>query len=538
MKLQKFFLFILALPLFVAGCNNDPDVTSAKLSLTLASDIMSFNADGGTGIITYSLTNAPKDAKVEATCDAYWISNIKVGTNIIFSVLPNEDMARSAEIVVSYKEESFTVTIDQESRQYVQDITFTSAARIPLVGQYPDNYFYILLSNDDNTADLMLMLIGKSTENVLSAGTYDDSNDTTFGAYNMFYTDDEEITFKSFINTIIVEGDINNYSIVAKFTDADKNQYRFRFNGLIEYMAESINHFTCEDVTMEAKAIDGIYYEQEFSNTFNYTIYLSDLGFADNGDLLANGTYFNIDLYGEEPVIDAEGYLIVPAGTYTINPNYEYVDWTISPDYSSYGIINEYGTGYYSFARFDTATVTITENSVHVEATIGSATYTATYNGAPKFYVGVEEPIEDRDIVAQALDGIYYGNEYQSTYNYFLMLSDLGFTPTGDAIPGAIYYTLDLFGLEPQIDAQGYVTIPAGTYTYDKMNTSAAWTVGKRYSSYCLINADGSDYEEYESFDDITVVVSENGINITAELNGGHHTLVYNGAPKFYAGMY
>lgn len=539
MKLHKFFFLLLALPLFIAGCSNDPDVQGFQLSLTMESDVINFEAEGGNGIITYTLTNAPKDAKVEVSCDADWVSNLKAGTNIVFSVLPNENQARSTQIVVSYKDQSFTVTINQAAMSYVYDITFTSAERYPLVGQYPDNYIYVILTEETNTYLATLLLVCDEDKNILSAGIYDDANGNTIAQENCIYIIDSEteIAFETCLNYIVVEGDINNYSIVGKFTDPDNNVYRLKFNGAIDKMAENINHIESKETVFEANFVNGRYWDQAISNTYNYTIYLSDLDLIDGSYYAPNGKYYCVDLYGEEPVIDDEGYLIVPNGTYTVNDNYAYEDWSIGIEYCFYMVRNADSSGAYAHAFYETATITVTDERTVLEVTILGAKHTVTYNGTLKFFVGIEEPIADREFVANELFGMYYGNEYSEAYNCEVTLTDLGFTEDLEVIPNATYYTIDFYCVEPEIDADGYVTIPYGTYTYDKRNTYAEWTFSKRYSGYTVINADASDYVHDESFDEATVVVTDAGITLTAKINGGNHTAVYNGAPKFYAGQ-
>ena len=112
MRLNKLFTLLLALPFFLAGCSNDPEVEAISLTSTLESDVLNFDPEGGNGIITYTLANAPKDAQLEVACEADWVTNINVGTNVAFKVLPNEDAARSTQITVSYKSYSFSVTIN------------------------------------------------------------------------------------------------------------------------------------------------------------------------------------------------------------------------------------------------------------------------------------------------------------------------------------------------------------------------------------------------------------------------------------------
>ncbi|MBR5864866.1 MAG: BACON domain-containing protein, partial [Alistipes sp.] len=97
---------------------------------------------------------------------------------------------------------------------------------------------------------------------------------------------------------------------------------------------------------------------------------------------------------------------------------------------------------------------------------------------------------------AQNFLGVYYGTEYSPNYNMAIYLSDLGFTEQGYVLAGGTYYTLDLFmDNEPAIDAEGFMTVPAGTYTFDGTDSYGDMTIGYAYSSYFKINSDASAYE-------------------------------------------
>ena len=385
MKIRIFFYLLLALPLFDVGCSNDPVVQNVLLSSAMESDILEFDNEGGTGIIFYSLTDAPDGATVEADCEADWIANLTVGKSILFSVLPNDDAARSAKIVVCYEDQSFTVTIEQSAKAYVCDVTFTSASRIPQVGLHPDNYIYIKMSDEAANASFQALLLGAENENILVAGLYDDTLSNVDSSVSKLTINGQQINFKDCLNSFVVEGDVSNYTIVAKFTDYDGQQYRIRFNGVIDGMEEYINHYPERDVTMEATAIMGTYKGQYPSNTYRYNIYLSDKGFTEAGGLMAGGRYYNLDLYGLEIVADDEGYFSIPVGTYTVNEEFYREDWSLRPNHSAYIVVNADLTGYYTYCIFDSATVIVTEDSIRLEATSGNITYTATYNGAPKF---------------------------------------------------------------------------------------------------------------------------------------------------------
>ena len=121
MKLKNLFYALLALPLVFAACEGLGDDTQKEEpkgpTLTVTSSLeVEVEAVGGTQMITYTLQNAPADAKVSATCEAEWITDLTVASSIIYEVAANEGEAREATIVVSYEEQSFNVVVKQAAK--------------------------------------------------------------------------------------------------------------------------------------------------------------------------------------------------------------------------------------------------------------------------------------------------------------------------------------------------------------------------------------------------------------------------------------
>ena len=122
MKLKNLFYLLLALPLAFASCSellgDDTQTEEPKVpTLTVTSSLeVEVEAEGGTQMITYTLVNAPADAKVSATCEAAWITDLTVASSIIYEVAANEGEAREATIVVSYEEQSFNVVVKQAAK--------------------------------------------------------------------------------------------------------------------------------------------------------------------------------------------------------------------------------------------------------------------------------------------------------------------------------------------------------------------------------------------------------------------------------------
>ena len=288
-----------------------------------------------------------------------------------------------------------------------------------------------------------------------------------------------------------------------------------------------------EGVEREAEMLVGEYYANEYTDSFNFYFCLTNYGLSEDGYPYAGGFYYFLDLYAVEPTVDAEGYVTIPAGTYTFELNPSYAEWTIANnEYSMYMAVNEAADGYTGYGGYDSATLVVTASGMTLTAVVNGQTHTVTYAGAPSLYLGA--PIEDDEVVATSLEGYYYGTEYSSTYNMGIYLSDLGYDEEGYAMAGGKYYELDIYtDLEPAI-VDGYVVIPNGTYTFDATDSTAAWTIGNEYSNYFVVNSAGTAYEAEAKYDDAELVVTDEGMTLTATIQGSEHIVTYAGAPKFY----
>ena len=288
-----------------------------------------------------------------------------------------------------------------------------------------------------------------------------------------------------------------------------------------------------EGIVREAQMLIGDYYADQYTEAHNYYFCLTNYGLSEDGYPYAGGYYYFLDVYGVASTVDAEGFVTIPAGTYTFELNPSYAEGTIANnEYSMYMAVNEEGTDYAGMGSYTEATLKVKENSMTLSAIINGEEHIVTYVGAPKFYVGA--PIEDDEVVATSLVGYYYGTEYSATYNMGIYLSDLGYDDEGYAMPGGKYYELDIYtDVQPTI-VDGYVTIPNGTYTFDASDSTAAWTIGYTYSAYYVINAEGTEYDAEAYYDDAELVVTDEGMTLTATIQGSEHVVTYVGAPTFF----
>ncbi len=118
--MRKLFYLLLALPLVLAACEPEPTPEpepEKKAQLILTSDeVMNFKAEGGQGLIDYTLVNAKEGAEFASQCEAEWISDFVFGEDITFVVAANEGEPREAKIVITYAEASMEVTVKQAEK--------------------------------------------------------------------------------------------------------------------------------------------------------------------------------------------------------------------------------------------------------------------------------------------------------------------------------------------------------------------------------------------------------------------------------------
>lgn len=88
--------------------------------LTITSEkTLSFDSEGGEGVISYTLENAVEGVELTAECEAEWVENIAVGENITFVVAENDGEARETEVVVTYGELVEEISVKQSAKKEV-----------------------------------------------------------------------------------------------------------------------------------------------------------------------------------------------------------------------------------------------------------------------------------------------------------------------------------------------------------------------------------------------------------------------------------
>ena len=539
MKIKNLFYLLLALPLVFAACEKTPEPTpnQKEAVLTLTSDaVLNFGAEGGEAAITYNLQNPVEGTELTVACEADWVEAV-AGDKVRVTVAANDGEARETKVVVAYGDLNFEVAVKQAAKaakEYLYDEVLVYGERISLADYgFPDNYYLIGFYDESNQILLGVVIVGAEGESILSAGTYTAANGgLMMEGMELYIGETEEYFFEGGNGTIVVGGDIDGYTFDIELTNADAQNFHFTFEGVINGMNLTGNLPT-EDVNMEATYLGGEYYGIEYSETYNYYLLLSDKGIGEDGYVIPYGTYYQVDLYGLEGEVDEEGYIHVPAGTYTFDANDTTAEWTMGNYYSGYSKVNGDGTAYDAQSGFEAGQAVVTENSLVLEVTIAGVKHTVTYNGAPKLYVGGSGggSGENVEMEANYAYANYFGDQYNPGVadNYYLFLSDLGLDAEGYEQANGTYYRFDIYA---PISADNATKVPAGTYTIDMTDSGALWTASLSYSAYFILDEYGWDYVSNDYPASGTVVVGEDGTivaEVTMLMSGATHKVTYNG---------
>ena len=508
----------MAMPLFFVACEEteqgvDKPVDkeyAAELTLTSEAE-MNFDAAGGEGVITYTakmveVTREAAEPKVEATCEADWVTDLTVADNITFTVAANEAEARETKITVSYVDKSFEVAVKQAAKQneepeYLLDVELAAAARIPSDEvELTDNYFVLAFIDDAENTEVGIALKGAEGETILKAGDYTSEAETLLIGFCgvVVWEPEAEYSFAEGAVTVAVEGDI--YTFDMEFADDQGNLYHFTYEGTVLDMepAAKPDPEVFEPVKVEA-------YREAAWDLGNFELQL----------------YINDELYHSLDMQDN----VSPNDKYLSAGKYSYADGTIT-SWSNFVANVETGEGSYlaaaeiELAHNEDGTSTIkgyieSENGKHLDID-----WTGVVAGFD-FTTGGDtpQPGETVEFTATFFGGTYYGDG-----NYYIAVSDAEIN--GDkAVDGATYYYFDIYaGVETED-----LSVPNGTYTFDLSNSYASGTFTEEYGYGFLITDGVPTWYLYAEGSKLTV--SDN--KIVAELvltDGAKHIVTYEGS--------
>lgn len=156
-----------------------------------------------------------------------------------------------------------------------------------------------------------------------------------------------------------------------------------------------------------------------------------------------------------------------------------------------------------------------------------SANITLSY-GKESTYVIVNQNGDTANVefTARRFEGSYYGKEFSSAYNYFVVISDAGLKKDSNPKASGTYYYFDFYA---ETAADGDPILPNGTYTFDLNNTFAAGTISDQSSYYCTLD-DNGNYDKVAYYSLATVTISDNRFDALITMtNGDVHHVVYEG---------
>ena len=280
-----------------------------------------------------------------------------------------------------------------------------------------------------------------------------------------------------------------------------------------------------EVVTFTAQYVDITYYgAEDGSSANNYYVILSDKAQV-NTSYAKDSKNYIIDLYSATAATEEDG--VLPNGAYTLSDTYAAGTFS-KGEYGCLVCIASDGSRE-DFYYVDGA-VTISNGKIEAEFEMADgAIHKVTFNGDLSWGNGGNggdpdpTPGENVNFTASNFYCEYWGTEFSSAYNYYVILSDVA--PNGDLpVANSTNYYFDLYASTGATQAKGVV--PNGTYSLS--NTYGAGTFSDEYGFLVTMNSNSEP--TYSIYVDGFVTVSDGKIEAQLEMEDGSiHTVVYTG---------
>ena len=257
--------------------------------------IMEFPVEGGKGVIEWSLKlDTRSSVSPQFSTEAEWIelNPNKLGE---FTVDVNEGVAREADIVITYLDQTQTIAVVQEGA-VVEDeaIELVAATRLSCEEyELPLNNFAILFEDSAEEYELALLLVGAEGDEVLAEGVYSVDNDGLDPYSSLFVCGDTEYEIAEGVAEVSLVG--QEYDFDITLTTVDGEEYNFVYSGEVENMVQE--SAPVEPVAFSPERIKAEYY---MIGNFFLQLYIDDTRYheldmldeiAPNDDLLSAGTY-------------------------------------------------------------------------------------------------------------------------------------------------------------------------------------------------------------------------------------------------------
>lgn len=134
----------------------------------------------------------------------------------------------------------------------------------------------------------------------------------------------------------------------------------------------------------------------------------------------------------------------------------------------------------------------------------------------------------DVEFKAGRFEGIYFGTEYSTIPNYYIILSDIGANRDGSPKANGTYYIFDMY-TNVASDENKVVILPNGTYTFDATDSYANGTFTDEGSWFAKLDG-GGNYVDSKDIAQATVTVTDNKFEAIIEFTDGQkHYVTYEG---------
>ncbi len=300
----KQFVALAVVAMAFVACEPDkpePQETPKEYALEITSEAtMEFPAEGGEGLIEWALNEVTRTSLVpEAlptfSTEAEWIA-LDAENLGAFAVAANEGEAREAVINIEYKEQKFAVTIKQAATTPVpvEAVELAFAMRFSNEDiDVPANSFVLYFTDEEETLELGILLIGAEGDEVLQAGTYSVANGGFDAEISELSTATDDYYFTDGVVAVAVEGE--EYSFDMTLTAESGEEFYFVYEGEVYGMVQE--PVIDEPVAFTPAAVKAELYE---SGNFFLQLYIDGANYheldmydvvAPNVDYLSAGVY-------------------------------------------------------------------------------------------------------------------------------------------------------------------------------------------------------------------------------------------------------
>ena len=308
--LKQFAVLAVVAMAFVACEPDKPvDKPAKEYAFELKSETtMEFPAEGGEGVIEWALNEVTRNSPVPEALptfytEAEWIA-LDAENLGAFTVAANEGEAREAVINIEYKEQKLAVTVKQAAPAPapVEATELAAAIRIPSAELgLENNVFALAFTDDAESLELGIVLVGEEGTEVLAAGAYNVDNEGLVAeeCALQIYTDEglEEYFFESGAVEVAVDGE--NYDFDITLTTTEGEEMLFTYSGVVIDMVPEVT--PAEPVAFNPAAVKAELYE---AGNFFLQLYVDATSYheldmydvvAPNEDYLSEGLYSYAD---------------------------------------------------------------------------------------------------------------------------------------------------------------------------------------------------------------------------------------------------